>query len=341
MKRFTATEKWHKEWFMELPCRLKCFWTFICESCDPAGIWDPNWKLASMLIGEKVTEKDLAVFGGRIERLDNGKLFIPSFIEFQYGKLSAACKPHTKALASLSKAGIDYTVEQGVMPKARQGQVSESRRKRIYERDGGKCVYCGASDELVPDHIIPCAKGGTDRPSNLVTACVSCNQSKRDRSADEFLSGNPRADEIKGYLDWVRATAPNPTLGRVEEEEKEKEEDKEQDMDKETVPVPPSSPEAELLDHLNKTADRHFRHTPENLKLIRSRLSSVDDDKPGVLKMIDRMAAKWRGDPKMSEFLRPTTLFGKEKFSEYYDLREVPVNGNHHYSEDADEGQLF
>ena len=42
------------------------------------------------------------------------------------------------------------------------------------------CVYCGASQKLSGDHIIPPSKGGRDSGDNLVLACRSCNSSKSD-----------------------------------------------------------------------------------------------------------------------------------------------------------------
>ena len=41
------------------------------------------------------------------------------------------------------------------------------------------CVYCGSTEKMTIDHIIPIDKGGTNDPKNLVTACLSCNASKR------------------------------------------------------------------------------------------------------------------------------------------------------------------
>lgn len=49
-----------------------------------------------------------------------------------------------------------------------------------------KCAYCGRSDlPLTVDHIIPKARGGEDNWDNLITACVSCNNRKGDRTPDE------------------------------------------------------------------------------------------------------------------------------------------------------------
>lgn len=45
-------------------------------------------------------------------------------------------------------------------------------------KNGARCVYCGATDELSVDHLIPRYKGGTDNAENLVCCCKSCNSSK-------------------------------------------------------------------------------------------------------------------------------------------------------------------
>ena len=59
--------------------------------------------------------------------------------------------------------------------------LSKSLRFSILERDGFRCQYCGATPQngaLEVDHIIPVADGGSDDPSNLLTACEPCNKGK-------------------------------------------------------------------------------------------------------------------------------------------------------------------
>ncbi|MFD7840924.1 RNA-guided endonuclease IscB [Streptomyces sp. NPDC059761] len=54
------------------------------------------------------------------------------------------------------------------------------------------CAYCGA--EGVPlniEHVRPRSGGGSDRLSNLVLACVTCNQAKGTSSIEEFLADRP------------------------------------------------------------------------------------------------------------------------------------------------------
>lgn len=49
----------------------------------------------------------------------------------------------------------------------------------VWKRDGGKCVECGATDELHFDHIIPFSRGGTSLSAdNIQLLCARHNISK-------------------------------------------------------------------------------------------------------------------------------------------------------------------
>lgn len=61
-------------------------------------------------------------------------------------------------------------------------------RLAILARDNFQCVYCGAQDNLQLDHLRPRSKGGSNDPSNLVTACASCNRTRGDKPWWEFAS---------------------------------------------------------------------------------------------------------------------------------------------------------
>jgi hypothetical protein len=62
-------------------------------------------------------------------------------------------------------------------------------REYLLEKFNRTCAYCGAKNvPLQVEHIVPRAKGGTDRVSNLVIACVDCNQSKGSQLLDTWLS---------------------------------------------------------------------------------------------------------------------------------------------------------
>lgn len=52
-------------------------------------------------------------------------------------------------------------------------------KKLIWDRDGGKCVECGSTQDLHFDHILPFSKGGTStNPENIQLLCQKHNLSK-------------------------------------------------------------------------------------------------------------------------------------------------------------------
>jgi 5-methylcytosine-specific restriction endonuclease McrA len=66
-------------------------------------------------------------------------------------------------------------------------------REYVLEKHGRHCVYCGAVDvPLNLDHVIPRSRGGSNRVSNLVPACIPCNEEKGARLIEEFLSDRPQ-----------------------------------------------------------------------------------------------------------------------------------------------------
>lgn len=73
-----------------------------------------------------------------------------------------------------------------VAPGRRAPPGWEKTRQRIFERDGRTCTYCGSTEALECDHVIPVAKGGGHDDDNLTTACKPCNLSKRDLLPDEW-----------------------------------------------------------------------------------------------------------------------------------------------------------
>jgi 5-methylcytosine-specific restriction endonuclease McrA len=63
-------------------------------------------------------------------------------------------------------------------------------REYLLEKFRRTCVYCSATSvPLQIEHIVPKARGGTNRVSNLTISCEPCNQAKGQQTAAEF--GHP------------------------------------------------------------------------------------------------------------------------------------------------------
>jgi 5-methylcytosine-specific restriction endonuclease McrA len=70
----------------------------------------------------------------------------------------------------------------------RRREATGMKRLRVYIRDKYRCQYCGDKknpSELTLDHILPRSRGGDNSPVNIVTACISCNNRKANRTPDE------------------------------------------------------------------------------------------------------------------------------------------------------------
>lgn len=103
-KRFTDTDKWKKQWYRELGSLRRDVLNYLWDNCDFAGAWEIDIGALSFYIGHPVVLEDiLSWFNGRILLVDTDKIFIPSFIEFQYGELSDQCKPHISVIKRLKK----------------------------------------------------------------------------------------------------------------------------------------------------------------------------------------------------------------------------------------------
>ncbi|HEX9951722.1 MAG TPA: HNH endonuclease [Rubricoccaceae bacterium] len=58
-------------------------------------------------------------------------------------------------------------------------------RRNLLRRDGHACQYCGATERLTLDHVLPRSRGGPETWENLVAACTRCNNRKGSRTPEE------------------------------------------------------------------------------------------------------------------------------------------------------------
>jgi len=66
------------------------------------------------------------------------------------------------------------------------GYIRASVRRNVKARDGLRCVYCGKGGKMQLDHVIPRIDRGKSVESNLVVACLRCNNRKGSIPLDLF-----------------------------------------------------------------------------------------------------------------------------------------------------------
>jgi hypothetical protein len=129
--------------------------------------------MARNTVGENLcwTYANLAMAHAAVEEFPEGK---------SYGRI------HFMIRAKLYKGLISGSMK--------LGSILDDEREKM--KNPSICIYCGGSDRLSVDHLVPKSSGGIDTGDNLILACRSCNSSKGK----------------KDLLDWYRSKEKFPPL---------------------------------------------------------------------------------------------------------------------------------
>lgn len=153
-KRFTDSNKYKKTFIRGLQGAYKLLWDFLYHDCDHAGIWIVDLKIAQYYIGDDMPvnlEEAIKQFNDgeiRVVVIDGGKKwFIPSFIEFQYGKLSRTNKAHNNIILPLLKYNlIDESLNiiqfspKGLVSPLQGDKDKDKEKEKDKEEEKGKVV---------------------------------------------------------------------------------------------------------------------------------------------------------------------------------------------------------
>lgn len=73
-------------------------------------------------------------------------------------------------------------------PPKKMRRYKRLTKKTLFERDKGKCGYCGKKltlSSMTVDHVMPRSKNGEHKWQNVVSSCSACNSKKGDRTPQE------------------------------------------------------------------------------------------------------------------------------------------------------------
>jgi len=116
-------------------------------------------------------------------------------------------------------------------------------KERLYERDLGRCRYCGCMLELwqaTTDHVIPRKEKGRSTMANQVISCPRCNAVKGDRTVEEAGMRLWSLEEFKAGLDGAQGFIYDQGLNAPAEEGQRGDGARVQiDAQSADVPIPP------------------------------------------------------------------------------------------------------
>lgn len=108
-KRFTDSKKWRNEWFRKLTPEAKLTWIYLCDECEFHGVMKIDYGLASFQLGFEVNSiKIKQFFNEKVYFIDDEKILIVQFFEFQYGESKDSWSAKVKAKEKLENIGFSF-----------------------------------------------------------------------------------------------------------------------------------------------------------------------------------------------------------------------------------------
>lgn len=107
----------------------------------------------------------------------------------------------------------------------RNTKAYRRQRLKVLARDGHVCMYCGTSEQLTVDHVLPIKyhpELAMDM-ENMVIACKPCNSRKGSRSQGVFLAQTDTPPDFPAFISPIQSepvgdspftVRPNPNGSR-------------------------------------------------------------------------------------------------------------------------------
>lgn len=128
---------------------------------------------------------------------------------------------YAKMMAESAKMPQNYRFIVSRLKELKNGKIhmSGTIRENKHERTvRNMCIYCGSTENIQTDHIVPVKLGGPDDANNLIDCCRTCNIKKSNKHVFEFCTDQqiPVPRIVKGkYLKLVYAQ--NEKKGTLQE----------------------------------------------------------------------------------------------------------------------------
>ena len=134
-KRFTDSGKFAKPWFRTLPPEYKLLFLYILDNCDLCGVWQVDLELAAFCTGADFDDEKInGYLGKQLEDLGSGKWLVVDFVEYQYGQLSAICRPHRAVMDALRKHGLPVKGKDTLQDQDKDKDKDKNKEKNTAQK---------------------------------------------------------------------------------------------------------------------------------------------------------------------------------------------------------------
>jgi len=148
-KRFTSTEIWGEDWFLDMPIEYKLFWYYILSTCDHAGIFKVNLRAFCGLNGVKLDSKEaLNYFNNgkdRIRIIADNLWLIEDFFYYQYGEVF---NPNNRVHDSIEKIYNKYDLKMTSIRGLKDLKDRVKDKDKDKDKDKGSYLKGGVGEIL-------------------------------------------------------------------------------------------------------------------------------------------------------------------------------------------------
>lgn len=199
-KRFTDSNKFGDIWYRKLPLLQKVLWEFLLAECNHAGILTNfDLEMASFKIGADITKKDLEIFESRVIFITENTLFIPKFIEFQYGEFNPKNRVHLNVLKELDKFNISASWTERKRSANASKEQEQEKEKEIDTKLYGEYQNVNLNNEQYGKLLAMCA---SEKLLNELIDSFSIKiEVGKERPYQADLP-NAHFERIKSYYNW-------------------------------------------------------------------------------------------------------------------------------------------
>lgn len=236
--RFTDSEKWKKTWFRKLKPVEKCFWNYLTDSCNAAGVWIVDFEAAEFFIGDKLDIEGIKkTFQKQYIEFDKGeKWYLVDYIEFQckcpIEELNPKNKFHASVLKLIDKFSL-YKITGTTITKEEETEEIEQKENKEQRAERKE-----KTEELSEDSLEDSQSEGnieitTSNNKQYKIKLNAVDYGKEDFSLQKEGASKGDVSPLDRSMEGVKEKVKEKEKAKLREKEKAKEEAKAKEREKE------------------------------------------------------------------------------------------------------------